>query len=96
MSESEDMTNRALVFNPQEVQMLQRVFKVILSNGSFNRTHDNEQALAKFLVRCLQSGMKEEENLRLVAENATSVKWSKEQLGRSIDTTRYSVVTPRQ
>ncbi|UVC07239.1 hypothetical protein IHQ71_18715 [Rhizobium sp. TH2] len=71
------MTNRNLVLNLQEVQMLQRVFKAILSKGSFERTHENEQALAKFLVRCVQSGTIDEDSLRLVGENAAIIKWSK-------------------
>lgn len=77
MIEDKDMTIRALVFNSEDVQMLQRVFKAILSKDSFERTHENEQALSKFLVRCVQSGMKEEESLRLVGENAAIIKWSK-------------------
>lgn len=79
MTEDQDTTNRAFVFDIIDVQMVQRVYKAILSKGSFDRTHDNEQALAKFLVRCLQGGMKDEESLRLVGENAAIIKWSKSQ-----------------
>ncbi len=79
MRNYDDMSLNSAFFPSEEIQLMQRVFKGILSNEWFHRSHENEQALAKFLVRCLQSGMKEENNLRLVGENAALIKWSKSQ-----------------
>jgi hypothetical protein len=76
MRNDQDMLGMNTFFQSEEIHLVRRVFKGILSNVWFDRTHDNEQALAKFLVRCLQSGMKDEDNLRLVGENAALIKWS--------------------
>jgi hypothetical protein len=79
MRNYDDMNLNSGFFSSEAIHLMQRVFKGILSKEWFDRTHENEQALAKFLVRCLQSGLKEEDNLRLVGENAALIKWSKSQ-----------------
>lgn len=63
-------------FRPDEIELAQLVFKRILSNDWFTRTDQNEQALAKFLVRCLQNGVQDEERLMLIAETTAKVKWA--------------------
>jgi hypothetical protein len=64
-------------FQAEHIQLVQRVFKRVLSNEWFDRTHLNEQGLAKFVAHCFQKGVKDEEDLWNVAASTAKIRWSR-------------------
>lgn len=73
------MISTIAFFQSNEIEMAKRIFKTILAKDWFERSHDNEQALAQFIARCIQKGMKEEDHLCQIAESAAKMKWAKTQ-----------------
>ena len=71
------MTESGGFFNSTQIETAQRVFKFVLAKDWFDRTHDNEQALSKFIAHCLQKGMADIDELGNAVESVAKIKWSK-------------------
>jgi hypothetical protein len=61
--ESLQMPFAALICQPEEMEMLQRVYKSILRTEWFDRTENNERVFARLIIDLFQRGMMDEERL---------------------------------
>jgi hypothetical protein len=48
---------------PEEIEMLQRVYKSILKEDWFDRTRENERDFARSIISMFQQGMTDEDRL---------------------------------
>lgn len=67
-----------LICQPEELEMLQRVYRDILNNHWFDRTEQNERLFARILIGFFQRGIVDEDRLPLEANNVARTRLSKD------------------
>jgi hypothetical protein len=60
---------------PEEIEMLQRVYKSILKEEWFDRTRENERDFARSIISMFQQGMTDEDRLFIESLSVARAKY---------------------
>jgi hypothetical protein len=64
-------------WQPEEMEMLQRVYKSLLREKWFDRTRENERDFARIIIGFFQNGILDEERLFVEALSVARSRFSK-------------------
>lgn len=66
-----------LVMLPQEMEVVQDVFKAVVDESWFHRTTSNEKEFAEFVLRAYRTGITDRDRLLIYCHEAAALRYSR-------------------